>query len=552
MRSHGAREAPPPGLVPVEEAWRPGVSSVMPDRMLHLLETTAAEPPCGPALDWYEDEDLIWLAGQIDRTSGAPPLPVDWADIQERATKLLARSKDWVLFCLVARSLAHREGTTGIGAGIELLRLAAEKFWPDMHPKLALPHDAGRARRANYLTWVVQGIADALASGLIPVGQATESNTVQEQLDRLDALIRPMVPEKTYAGAERLRKALESSPKVKFAPSGPETDAHPGGLEFPPPIVSAEAAEAVVVKIRAGLFATADFLQKEDGADPKAFRLRRLAAWLDFDRAPALEKGKLLVRGPEVELCARLRSALESDPRGVLQEAEAALQSYPLWIDANHLSFLALRRSGAARAAACDSIRDETLAFVRRMPGLLDLAFADEVPLADPDTRSWLEAELAKVGGTPRGEVTSSAAVEQDGLAQAERAAREAVARGELDQSFEIFGHGIRENAAGRERFRWRLAAARHAGRNGRPDLALDLLEGLDREARDMGLERWEPELCAEVLLAALGVGNKVRGRREKVSSDVLERFPDIQKRLASIDLIAAVGLAWDRPMTDR
>ena len=517
-------------------------------RLMGLLDETVVTRPCGIALNVEIDRDYQWIDDQLGRTTAIPPLPVDWPEIESRAARLLERSKDWVLFCVLERALGHNAGVAGIAAGTELLRLAAEKFWPEMHP--ALPR--GLARRANYLNWAVEGLAEGLRSGMVSGGTSEEIDAAKEQLQLLDTLLRSLLGDK-YSGVRVLRQTLDARQEGAEASTGSGAAvagvaaSSAGAVEFPPPVTSVDVADQVVGKVREALFAVAEALQEANAADPKAFRLRRVAAWLNFDGAPAFEDGRLLVRGPDPEQCARLRSALESDPQGVLREAEAALQSFPLWIDASYLAILALRRFGASRAEACDAVRLETVGFVRRMPGLLELAFADDVPLADPDTREWLEGELAKVEGAPPGEAPASTVVEGR-LAEAEQAAGEAAARGEIDRSFEIFREGIRENGAGRERFRWRLAAARHAARNGRTDLALDLLEGLDREARERSLELWEPELCAEVLLAAFEVGNKGRGRRGKIAPEVLDRFPEIHKRLASIDLMAALRMGGDRP----
>jgi type VI secretion system protein VasJ len=223
-----------------------------------------------------------------------------------------------------------------------------------------------------------------------------------------------------------------------------------------------------------------------------------------------------------------------------LNEAEGRLQIHPLWLDLQQMACAALERLGPSHHAARQTVIQETRAFLGRFAGLRDLQFENGVPLADETTLAFIDRELREEEPA----APAPAAVQgNDRLAEAVARAEELAGRGEIEKSLEVFHHGLRTISGGRERFLWRLATARHCARLGQTALALDLLDGLDGEGADRGLEAWEPELSAEVLQTALQLGKKGRARKGPPIPMVTERMPELNKRLARLDLLAALRM---------
>jgi type VI secretion system protein VasJ len=525
--------------------------------------TGVATPPPGPPLDWDDDKDLVWIKREIEKSTlfGRESAPVDWAGIAERASGFLTRTTDWVLVVATARATVQCDGLSALPHAIDRLTHTVATSWETMHP---LP--AGSKRRASSLSWFVEGLAEAVNIG----GADSTHDDLKSSLEKLSALdeaLRPLMEE--YPGVrvlrESLKQAIEKAAPVVVTPEAvaPAVIAPPPiesrqpvrvaappapAAEFPPPIDDVDAADRVLSKAREALTKVADARQSADGTDALAFRLRRVAAWLRQTTELALdESGRLAgLQGPSADDHQHLRSALDTDHKGVVTVAEQLLERYPLWLDANYLTFLALGRGGPSFRAAADTVRAETLALVQRLPRLLDLEFSDEVPLASPDTRDWLQSELAKLAGAEPATVSrSSAPAKEDELAAAERTAGELAAQGQLEESFKVLDDGIRDAPSGRERFRWRLAAGRLAAKNGRVDLAVSVLSGLHREARELRLDMWEPELWAIVLTSMLELGKK--GRRERLAPEMLALLPDIEQQLSRLDLMAAVRLSKER-----
>lgn len=518
--------------------------------------TGVATPPPGPPLDWDETEDLLWIKAEIEKSTliGREAVPVDWAGIVQRASGFLSQTTDWILVAATARASVHADGFDALPRSLETLTTTARTAWATMHP--ALPR--GLTRRTNYLSWFVDGVAEVVNSGSVA---ATSYDQVKASLDGLSALDEVLRPQMgtSYPGVRVLRDALKAALE-KTTPAAPAAAARPtesrpeaatappAVAEFPPPIDNIDTADRVLTKARAALFAVADARQSADAADAMAYRLRRLAAWLRQTTELALnESGRLAgLQGPAADEHEHLRGALESDHKGVVTVAEQLLERYPLWLDANYLSFLALSRGGPAFRAAADTVRAETVALVVRLPKLLALEFSDEVPVASPDTRDWLQAELGKQSSVESSTASVAASSAQDDvLIAAERVAAERAAQGEVDESFAVLDDGIRAANSGRERFQWRLLSGRHAGKVGRVDLAADLLIGLHREAKELRLDVWEPGLWAAVLTSILELGKK--GRRERLAPEVQTLLPDLEQQLSRLDLMAAVRLSKER-----
>ena len=524
------------------------MSPVTSELVTSLLQPIPGLQPCGARLDVDADADYLWIQDEVEKTGAFASGTVDWAGIVERSTRLLAgRSKDWGLACYVVRGLYHRDACPGLIAGLEFLVEGAQRYWKEMHPLLP----AGARKRVNVLEWLVAGLADDLARKPPASTEVPTLKAARELLARLDGILGEGLGA-AYPGTRLLREALERSerqaePETAQGPASaegpqPAAVAAESPAEFPPPIGNPDVADAVLSRCRKGMFAACDALHAQDSAAPRPYRVRRIAAWMNFTDAPPSEAGRIGAAGPDGGEAARLRAVLSKDPLGVLNEAEGRLQTFPLWLDLQQMTCAALERLGPSHRAAREAVIQECRAFLARMPGLRDLKFSNDVALADDTTCAFIERELREEEGAADAPV--AAAPGNDRLAEAVGRAGELAGRGEIEKSLEIFDEGLRGIASGRERFLWRLAAARHCAGTGQTSLALDLLEGLDREAAERGLEAWEPELGADVLNAALQLGKKGRARKGPPIPLVTERMPELSKRLARLDLLAALRMS--------
>src|SRR5688572_15031959 len=122
----------------------------------------ATLPPNTP-LDWDENEDLLWIRAEIEKSTKIEKqsVPVDWPGIVVRAKGFLTLTTDWVLVAAAARAAVHVDGLGALPRALEMLTTTANASWKTMQP--ALPR--GLSRRASYLSWFAEGLAEAVQMG---------------------------------------------------------------------------------------------------------------------------------------------------------------------------------------------------------------------------------------------------------------------------------------------------------------------------------------------------------------------------------------------------
>lgn len=123
-----------------------------------LLDPLEAEAPCGPSLR----HDPIYRAIAEARRADNAALPrgvwvrdikrADWPEVERLSREALAeRSKDLQIACWLCEALIHRAGFAGLAAGLQLITLLCERFWPALHP---LPEEGDLDTRLAPFDWL--------------------------------------------------------------------------------------------------------------------------------------------------------------------------------------------------------------------------------------------------------------------------------------------------------------------------------------------------------------------------------------------------------------
>jgi type VI secretion system protein VasJ len=305
------------------------------------------------------------------------------------------------------------------------------------------------------------------------------------------------------------------SPADPGEPAPAPAPAEPAAIDTP------DAAREALGTMRERRLRAAALLREAAPTDPLPYRLLREAAWEDLVEAPA----DGAATGGDAALAPAMEKHLaEGDYANVLSEAEGRLPNDRLWLDLSFWSYRALEGLGRPYAAAKAAVGHAVAALTRRLPGLLDVKFADGSPLASPSAALWIRHELSAGGGNG----TSKDAVDA-ALAEA----RTLMARNAFGDATGLVLKRFGSLSSRRDRFRCRLALAKLCLEGGRPELALPQLESLDEEARKLGVEEWEPEIAAE-LARALWSGYK--------GSATPERAEPHFARLCRLDPAAALS----------
>jgi type VI secretion system protein VasJ len=193
-------------------------------------------------------------------------------------------------------------------------------------------------------------------------------------------------------------------------------------------------------------------------------------------------------------------------------------------------------------------VRDEVRFLLRRFPGLPELRFANDQPLAAPETRAWIRDRVLGAGGEEAAAPAQPAgapAVERggEGFEKARAEAWKLARERKLADAVALLGRGADQARRLRDRVWWRLEAARLLLDRGQAETALAQLEGLDTEIQRSTVEAWDPEVCAEVIKSLLVCRQKALSSSRPQSADEYQRTRELLGRLCRLDLVAALEL---------
>jgi type VI secretion system protein VasJ len=221
----------------------------------------------------------------------------------------------------------------------------------------------------------------------------------------------------------------------------------------------------------------------------------------------------------------------------LLEAAKAAEEHFTgaiFWLDLQRIIAKALAGLGDDYIPALDAVRGEVRQFVKRLPGLEQLSFAEGTPFGDSETRVWLASLSAdQKNGTPQ------ACLEQDQataktLEQAEAHFSKKDEAGALD----LISQAMLQASDGPSRLRLRLGQMELLCRGNRFAMAAALAEELLAEIDARGLESWAPALVVDVLLASrevfVGLGGETNLAKARV----------VAARISRIRPAAALNLA--------
>ena len=169
-----------------------------------------------------------------------------------------------------------------------------------------------------------------------------------------------------------------------------------------------------------------------------------------------------------------------------------------------------------AFAEARRAVIRETLSFVERASGVVDLLFADGTRFASAETADWIAASR---GAASAGKATTAPTESSLGDFEAKLQAASGP-----DALADLLGDAERLTAV-RDRFRARLLVANHAQTGDQLDVALALYERLLPDVTPT-LEAWEPALAADLIGNYLKICRRLFGTRERTTTEI-----DIQER---------------------
>lgn len=497
-------------------------------------DPVTADNPCGENIRYepvFEE-----LEAELAKQESLTAETVDWNRVADICGRILKESsKDMLVGAYLCHSLLIRDGYNGLAAGLKVLADMVETHWDCLFP----PVKRMRARQTA-MNWLAEKAGAHLTDHAPTNADSQAVIDAAQMISRLDGallekmgdqapmlteLSRPLKNYKQDAEAElaRATAAAEAATEAAAAPEAAADTAQtaPGAsaTSAPAPAPSARAARpkpaAAAAQPVEGVGSDADakkalrqaqdvcrkvtsFWQQNKLADPRGYRIARLATWLTVEVPPPATDGVTQIAPPSPERIKHFDSLIDNKQYSeVLPELEQTLSRAPFWLDGQNRVVSVLHAMGGEYEAAAATVVRETRGFLERLPEIIDLSFSDQTPFASDQTKMWISTEVLSAGetGAAAGGGASSAGAWDAALADA----RKKAAGGKIDEAMAVFNEGIASAGKARDRFYWRAALAELLLQTGNADAAAGLLVQMAEKASDYNLSDWEPDLVARI-----------------------------------------------------
>ncbi len=513
------------------------------------LGSRPIRPDAAAGVPGRDEPEFEALQAEVRKLELPDQPTIDWGLAVRSASTLLGqKSKDLLVASFLCVGLLETEGFAGLATGLTIVRDLVANFWETLYP------EAKRMRgRVAAFEWLAErGVARVQAKTPGP-DQAEPIAKCLALIQEISTLLGPRV-DGGDALLSDLRRGLDDATQRMRSPAAPASAAASsastsgvGAIESPGDM------DAALAESKRLLRACGDFLRASDPKNPLAYRLPRIAAWMGIAQLPPNADGKTQIPGIQPpDFPEKLEQALGTGTwAGVVEQSEGKIASAVLWLDLHRYTALALEGMGDEFHAAADAVCRETAALLARLPGLADLRFQNDQPLANPATREWIRQRvLAASAGGDAGAAPSyapaSAASAGAGSAhfeEAKAAAWKLARQRKLAEAVALLEEGATRSAGLRDRVPWKLEVARICLDRGRPETALAQLEAIDAEVTRASVEDWDPRLCAEVIKSLLLCRQKALSSGRQQTPDDQERARKLLDRLCRIDVVSALEM---------
>lgn len=501
-------------------------------------------PGAAPAgSDTRSEEIFDRLSTEIEKMSSPSAAgAIDWQKILDLCADILnGRSKDLLVASYLSMALLRTEGLAGLATGAHVWRDILTTYWETLFPAKTRM----RGRR-NAIEWWLEKTSSTV-TGLKPE---------QWEQDKIDALFGDLDAIDTF-----LKENMEDAPSIGplmsmigsvLGPKEAKTEApqpavQPAAGKEPPraaaPAMTPAAAPAPVGPVPAGddpeplikhgldaLRAASALLMQNDSPDGLYFRLNRAIAWMTVSVPPPSHGGRTMIESPDEEIRDSLKSMYHSGSwKTLLAACESRIPQYLFWLDLSRYVAEALERTG--QVAIAKEVANQTVLYVKRLPGIERLTFSDGTPFADPQTKKWLADAMAEGGSASDASGDDLARqVENDtGKAQAMADA------GNLSAAIAQLRDALARAPSVRERFLRQTRLCRFLLQNNQQRVSCSYFSELLGIIDAYRLGDWEPSLAAEayeVILAGISSGDGADGH---------ELGPDVFRRLSILDPVKAM-----------
>jgi type VI secretion system protein VasJ len=541
----------------------------------------STDSPCGENIRY--EPVFEQLEAELAKQESLTAETVDWNRVADICARILKESsKDMLVGAYLCQSLLIRDGYSGLAAGLAVIADMVETHWDCLFP----PAKRMRARQTA-MNWLAEKAGAYVsehaptaaesqaaidAAGMIVRLDAALVEKMADQAPMLTELSRPLKNYKQSADAELARVAAaeaaaaprepaasEQTTAASAAPAATAAAPAPAPARERPRAAPATAAAQPVEDVGSDADAKKVLRQVQDTcrkaaafwyqnklADPRAYRISRLATWLTVEVTPPANEGVTQIVPPAADRIKRFDTQIANkEYSAVLPELEQTLSRAPFWLDGQNKVVSVLRAMGGEYEAAAATVIRETRNFLERLPAVIDLSFSDNSPFASDQTKMWINAEVLSSGesGASSSAGTSSGGAGAWVAALAE--ARKKAAGGDTEAAMAVFNQGIATAGKERDRFYWRVALAELLLQTGNAEAAAGLLVQMADKAKENRLHEWEPDLVARIY-NLLYQSYRKQQSKNKDDKTLAEKLSHAYEQLCWLDPVTALTAKGD------
>ena len=365
----------------------------------------SSKHPEGTDIRFEPDYEEVQM--EIDKLSSLTQTgATDWNKVITLSITLLKKkTKNILVASYLCIGLLYIKGMSGMVAGVCMYRMLIENFWDCLFPL-----KKRQKARQNAIEWWLEKNIQFLKTlpddfTLNPETQSVLVKNVEAiiafltkqtyqipllyQLQARLSAIPILKPPHTDARVALTTESDSTSPTLleKAPLKSTEVESEAPGHE--PTLNSTDARKSLKQGLNHTKNAAAAII-RNDPSDPKAYRLNRMTAWLEVEVLPTSENGQTLIPPPINDYYDALKDIdVQDNAQYLLETAEDFIGQYLFWLDLNRYSSEALNHLGCQNAR--QAVEEETVRYIKRLPGIEKMTFADGTPFADEHTLAWLE-----------------------------------------------------------------------------------------------------------------------------------------------------------------
>lgn len=492
-----------------------------------------AIPGASPAgADIRSEEAFEKLSTEIEKMSSPSASgALDWERVLAMSSDILAgSSKDLLVASYLSIALLKTRGLKGLATGVRVWRDMLTTYWDTLFPAKSRM----RGRR-NAVGWWVEKTSAALRDFTPERWKQEEIDTLYADLDAIDTFLRNNMEEAPTAGPlmsiiGSILTADDEKPQQEAAPLKTTETKRPA----PTPaqwavgtVPAGDDPEPLIKHAMETLRAAAALITGDSTVDGIYFRINRTVAWMTVTALPPSHGGRTMIEPPDEEVRDSITSMHRSGSwKNLLSACESRIPQFLFWLDLNRYVAEALMNLGMK--AVADEVTGLTALYVKRLPGIERLTFADGTPFADVRTRQWL-AEMDSGPAQPQTEDLVKQVQDDTGKARA------IVQAGNLTAAIASLRDLLVRSPSVRERFLRQVHLCRFLVENDQARISGPYFRELVGLMDTYGVGEWEPALAAEACEVILA------GARGQGFEDLL---PDVFRRLSLLDPVKAMEYA--------